>query len=716
MLDADSTKLFQISVPGGKLLIEGKRTVPLQPSSSDGLPLRWLCFVFLLSATLTLAVLPAHAADGQFISHNTPAYVSSAKNLGTESPSQVIEVSVWLKPHNRVALNALASDLYNPNSPSYRHWLKSSDIASRFAPTAAEAKTVQNFLEANNLKIVRVGPSNFYVRARGAVADVETAFHVQLNNYQVGNKTFRSNAGDPYIEGSAATLVQAVSGLDSGQFEHPLDLRPTNFTSSSNSNKADISHAATAPDASFFQSVCFPGTRTEKDTTGGNYPKATYRGNGYYSTSPGCGYSPSNIYGAYNLNGLYAEGYDGTGQTIVIVDWCGSPTILGDANIFSKRFGLPPLTASNFSILNVPTASACAGVDMEINLDVEWSHAIAPGAHIDLVVPPTQDFEDVDEAVYYAANYGMGNVISGSYASPEFFVSDAEMAKENLISEIAAVLGIATNFASGDDGNYTTSFLPPNVSVPADLPYATGVGGVSLALNADNSIAFQTGWESHVSILAAGGVIYDPPRPLNFYGFDGGSGGGASAYFAKPSFQSALPGKFRQVPDVSWLADPFTGAAVLISQPGQVPEQIWLSVGGTSLSTPMFSALWAIASQEAGTPLGQAAPYLYSMPPTTITDIVPYDPGHSVTAVIEDSSSVTHSYTPAETAAVIEPLFGNFYSAIWDSVDGQKASLVVSFGQEYHLKVTAGWDDVTGVGTPNAQAFADWFAPAGAKK
>jgi subtilase family serine protease len=509
--------------------------------------------------------------------------------------------------------------------------------------------------------------------------------------------------------------VQAVSGLDGGGFEHPLDLRPASL-SPTPLRPENLGRAASAAEAAFFQSVCFTGPATENHTTHGTYPKATYKGNGYYSPTPGCGYSPSNIYGAYNLNGLYAEGCNGAGQTIVIVDWCGSPTIRQDANVFSERFGLPALTASNFNIINVGGPSACSGVDMEINLDVEWSHAIAPGAKIDLVVPPTANFEDVDEAVYYAANYGLGNVISGSYASPEFFVSQAELSKENLISEIAAVSGVATNFASGDSATYLTDHIPLTVSVPADLPYATGVGGVSLALNSDNSIAFQTGWESQVSVLVDAGVIYDPPRPLNFYGFDGGAGGGPSAFFAKPSFQKGVPGKYRQVPDVSWLADPFTGGVVLISEPTQLPEQIWYAVGGTSLSTPMFSALWAIASQKAGTALGQAAPYLYSMPSTTITDIVPYLPGHDVTAVIQDSSTVTHSYNPSETLSVLEPLFGEFYSAIWDDPAAENTALTVSFGQNYYLKVGVGWDDVTGVGTPNAQAFADWFAPTATKK
>jgi subtilase family serine protease len=252
--------------------------------------------------------------------------------------------------------------------------------------------------------------------------------------------------------------------------------------------------------------------------------------------------------------------------------------------------------------------------------------------------------------------------------------------------------------------------------VPADVTYATGVGGVSLALNSDNSIAFQTGWETQESILINGGVINDPPMPLNFYGFGGGSGGGPSAFFAKPAFQKGVPGKFRQVPDISWLADPFTGVVILISEPDQVPAQEWYVIGGTSLSTPTFSALWAIANQEAGTPLGQAAPYLYTMPSTTITDIVPYAPGGNVTAVIETSKSATQKLNDAHTLEVDEPLFGKFYSTIWNYPGAENTALTVSFGENYYLKVKVGWDDVTGLGTPNAQAFADWFAPAEVKK
>jgi subtilase family serine protease len=682
----------------------------------DGSLIRPLRVAFLLLATALLPgmLLPAYAAEGQSIANNTPAYVSSAANLGAVDRSRTIVVSIWLQPHNRSRLDALARDLYDPNSPSYRHWLKNADIAAQFAPTTAEAQTVQNFFESNHLKVVSVGPNNFYVRAQGTVASVESAFQVQLNNYQVGSQILRSNAADPYIEGPAAALVQAVSGLDDGAFQHPTVLQPTGLAqgSSSIADQTKLPKTASAADSSSFETACFPGPKTEKHTTQGSYPKAIYQGNSYSSGSLGCGYSPSNIYAAYNLNGLYAEGYNGAGQTIVIIDACGSPTITDDANTFSKKFGLPKLTASNFSIINYPGPSTCEGYFPGIEADVEWTHAIAPGASLDLLVPPTELSEDLDEAILYAVNYQLGNVISGSYYTPEFFVGETEANKENLISEIAAVEGIATNFAGGE---FVALDLPWPVNVPADLPYATGVGGVSLALNSDDSIAFQTAWESHASVLLESGAIYDPAHvPPSSDGFLFGGTGGPSAFFRKPWFQKGVPGKYRQEPDIAWLADPFTGGVIMVTDPAQYPPQIWYGDGGTELATPMFSALWAIANQEARTPLGQAAPYLYSMTSTTITDIVPYSSADNVTAVVQESSSSSQRFGPAATLFVQEPKFGSkFYSALWDNPDGaEDTTWVLSFGQDYFFKAKVGWDEVTGVGVPSdAKAFADWFAP-----
>jgi subtilase family serine protease len=673
----------------------------------------WLLIGIGLAATAQGAV-----TGGQTIANNTPKFVATGKNMGPAAATSTIEVSVWLNVHNRSELDAVAADLYNPKSPNYRHWLAKSDFVAKFAPTAAEAKTVQDFLTANGLSVIGVGPENFNVTASGTVAAVEKAFHVTINNFMVKGQMVRANTSDPFVEGAAGALVAAVYGLDDLRFQHPYMSR-TSGAAGKTTPPGNLGSpvqgvaAGAVPNAApeFFASGCFTGVETESysGTDVDGYPiSATYTGNGYTKNTEGCGYTPEEIHSAYNLNGLYAEGFDGTGQTIVIIDWCGSPTIKGDANAFSAKFGLPALTNANFKIVEYPTPSTCSGPDPEINIDVEWSHAIAPGASILLLVPPSASFTDVDNATLYAAVNQLGSVISGSYGSEELYTPDTILVTENLINEVAALFGESANYSSGDGGDYTFDFPlfnPASVIAPADSPWATAVGGVSLALNSNNSIKWQSGWGFNETILLEEGTIFDPPINEGLYG---GSGGGPSAFFKKPWFQSGLPGKYRQLPDVSWLADPFTGGIIAITEPGVSPPLLYEVYGGTSLACPMFSALWAIANQEAGYPLGQAASYVYFMPASTIFDIVPVNSATNVTGTIVDSLFGTSTYTADELAAPLENTT-KFYSVLWDYPLYQDTTFLITFGTDTGLTTAKGWDNVTGVGTPNGKAFADYF-------
>jgi subtilase family serine protease len=692
----------------------------------------WMLWLSLAAVILLASsARPALAASGLTVAHNTPGYVFAAKSLGSEDAAKTIEVSIWLNPHNPGQLDALANQLYDRTSPHYRQFLTRSQFAARFAPTASEAKIVQQFFEQHNLHVVKIGPQNFFVRARGTVADVESAFQVHLNNYEVNGKTLRANDRDPHIDGAAAPLVRSVAGLDTGVYEHPLMTRPTSASGSKALafKPAAASASAKSNASDFYTNNCFGGvvTQTFSNNNNGSFPIGTYTGNSlneFTLTSPGCGYTPPEIQTAYNLTGLYKQGYNGAGQTIGIIDWCGSSTITSDANAFSAYFGLPALTASNFAITYIPSPSLCNGPeDAEINIDVEWAHAIAPGASINLIVPPSAEFQDIDQSEYIAIDDGLATVISGSYGAPEAFVFASELQNGNLINEVGAVLGISANFATGDYGDVSTVYGVKTVFYPADSPWATAVGGVSLALHPNNSIAWQAGWGTNEILLAEEGYVADPP--LNF-GLYGGSGGGTStcafqvdttysitclAGFAKPVYQKALPGKYRQLPDVSWLADPFTGAVILMTIPGQLPSQVWQVYGGTSLATPMFSALWAIANEEAGAPLGLAASYLYSMPAGTIYDIVPQTSPTNVTASIQESTT-TNKYSASELAGVT----GSFIDGIWNIPYYDLDAYVFTFGTDTSLKTKPGWDNVTGVGTPNAKAFADYFKPAAAPK
>ena len=671
-------------------------------------------------AALVLVSSAISASAQVSVANNTPKFIASAIKLGAVEPSTPMDVSIWLKPHNKAGLDALAKELYDRNSPNFHHWLTKEKFAAEYAPTEAELNQVRNFATANHLTVSKLGPNNFYVRVTGTAGAMSNAFHVSLDNYDVKGKVVRAKSEDPRIEGQAASLIGSIEGLDSMSYSHPLVVRrngPPGTSSKPGVNAVALtSETAARPEvssvlpASSFNPKCFVGTTNQTFTSSGSQPDATYKGNEYTANPAGCGYTPQNIRAAYGLNALYADKFDGTGQTIVIIDWCGSPTITSDANAFSKQFGLPALTSKNFKIIYTPTPSYCEAPDAEINLDVEWAHAIAPGAAIDLVVPPSSSFQDIDEAFFYSVNYGLGNVISGSYGAEELGVAASVLETESLIAEIAAVNGISANFSTGDSGDFTfddPTANPASVSSPADLPYATGVGGISLALNSDNSIAWQTGWGTNLNSVADEGYVTDPPSGNGFFNF--GSGGGESAFFAKPAFQSGLPGNGRQLPDVSWLADPYTGAYIAISEPLVTPELQYEAIGGTSLACPMFSALWAIANQIAGFPLGQAAPYLYGLPASVMTDIVPLSSKTNITGKVTDSDGITNY----SAASLVEPLekTTSFISALWDYPLYEDTAYILTFGTDSGLTIKKGWDNVTGVGVPNPGGFKEYFKP-----
>src|SRR5258708_16216697 len=284
---------------------------------------------------------------------------------------------------------------------------------------------------------------------------------------------------------------------------------------------------------------------------------------------------------------------------------------------------------------------------------------IAPGANIVLVIGPNNG-SDLDEAINYAVVHHLGNTISNSWSSVEGFGNPARLIRDNRILQSAAVQGIDVNFSSGDFGDDTVVVGFKTVGFPGSSPFATSIGGTSLGLNPDNTINFQTGWGNNLTRIADTIALGSPPvvPPLSL-GFQFGAGGGTSLTFAKPAFQSSLPGPARLVPDISMLADPYTGVEIIETVNGQLGVSV---IGGTSLACPMFSAIMGIASQKAGHGLGQAASLVYGLPAGAVSDIVPVGSPNNVTGVINGST--------IETAAdLAAPLDGTttYLSAFYDS-------------------------------------------------
>ena len=232
----------------------------------------------------------AAAAEGRTITGNTPAITARAQKTGAVNGTDTLTVTLWLRPRARAQLDALADDLYNPASPHFRHWLKNADIVRDFAPTEADIAAVEAYAAQHGLTVQAEGPDRFYVRATGSAATVEKAFRVTLSQYTAGGRTFRANDSDPYIEGPAGDLVQAVSGLDDAASPAIATAPPAKFTVQSGGWEARGS-GATAKPPTGFSSVCFLPPATKTYATQSGFPKGAYTGNVYQTAKAGCGCS-----------------------------------------------------------------------------------------------------------------------------------------------------------------------------------------------------------------------------------------------------------------------------------------------------------------------------------------------------------------------------------------------------------------------------------------
>jgi subtilase family serine protease len=221
-------------------------------------------------------------------------------------------------------------------------------------------------------------------------------------------------------------------------------------------------------------------------------------------------YSPRQVQRAYDLPPLYAKGFDGRGRTIVIVDQFGSPALRHDLAVFDRAFGLPappslrvlqpagPVPAFN---PENPEMRQAAG---ETTLDVEWSHAIAPGASILLAETPGTGFQQFIAAENYVIRRNLGDVISQTFAGPEQnfpdFPGRAALLRLRYAYRNARRHHVTVVAASGDlgvTGNtpFGTYYQQRVVSWPASDPLVTGVGGTTLHLNAAGGrTAPDTAW------------------------------------------------------------------------------------------------------------------------------------------------------------------------------------------------------------------------------
>ncbi len=412
----------------------------------------------------SIAAFGAHASQIGVTGHPP---LARATDLGPLDQSNAIDITVWLKLHDSAGLQRTLAEQRQGTA----NWLTNAQVAARHAPTAADAATVSNYLKSAGLNVTGVGPNNFFVKASGTAARVESVFGVELHRYALSGETFHASATSAKIPQQIAPLVASIGGLSSLGARPNVVRAPARGIVNTNVARPSDPEGASphliplnaSSNGLFFSPQCFYPATSESFSGGG--ASATYRGLRYgadvsnqaIGSLPPCGYQPSDLQTAYNMNPLYQAGLDGSGETIAITDAYGSTTVQNDLAVFSAAMGLPPaqLTVIGTSTESPFSGDANAGWADETTLDVEWVHAIAPGAKILLVVAPTNSFDDLFAAIATAsAQHGVA-AISNSWSGWESFTDIPTRTAGDSVLMVANSRGEAVNFASGDSGNET---------------------------------------------------------------------------------------------------------------------------------------------------------------------------------------------------------------------------------------------------------------------
>jgi subtilase family serine protease len=618
-------------------------------------------------AALTLPA-SAGAASSRTLSGSVPGWAKSSAKTGHAAGSDAVGFRVYLGWRDASGAEALAKSVSTPGNASYGKFLTAAEFRQRFAPSTTDVNAVKSWVKANGFTTVHVPTNNHYVDVEGTVAQAEAAFDTTINTYKVQGTTLRSPATALKVP-STLSAVSGVVGLDDSE-----SMTGPNTRAQGN-----------APPSAGFRNAT-PCSTYWDEKQASDQPKF----NGHTEPYAPCGYTPSQLQGAYGVGGAIAAGNDGSGQTVAVIDAFASPTIVDDVNTYSAKHGLPALSGNQFSqvvppgIYKHPGNSKFdpAGWYGEETLDVEAVHSMAPGANIVYVGAPNNG-QSLDAALNHVVDRHLAQIVTNSYGFPTELLPTGYVKPLNDTMLQAAIEGIGIYFSSGDNGDEQQNIGIQSVDWPAASPWATSVGGTSLGVDASNGYLFETGWGTKRYSLTSGAWT----DPVYLYG----AGGGTSRLFAEPSWQkpvvptdiatkwSASGG--RAVPDVAMVGDPTTG--MLVGQTQTFSNGTYYDeyrIGGTSLSSPLFAGVMALADQAAGRPHGFASPALYAKAGTGAY--------HDVAGDGPDDAAVRSDYANSESGAV-------------------KYTLRTLNDTGENIFVRPGYDDVTGVGSPNGQSFLD---------
>jgi uncharacterized protein (TIGR03437 family) len=579
--------------------------------------------------------------------HLHPA-LASATDLGSAPDSLEIMGSLVLQPSatQTTDLNAFLERLQDPSSPDYHKWLSPEEFGDRFGATAEEVATTRQWLESQGLTVVSAARARNRIAFRGPVRKVEQTFGTQIHRYNSDGEVHFANATAPSVPEAFANVVVAVAGL------HDFRLKP---------------HIAQNVSLRFISA------------SGRNY------------------LAPDDVATIYNLNPLYAAGINGTGQKLAVVGQ--SQVSLTDLQQFRVVNGLTPNDPQITLVPGLPDPGTVTGDVDEAHLDLEWSAAVARNASVVYVYS-----ENVFDALQYAVDQNVAPIISMSYGLCEQQMGSADLNSQRATAQQAVAQGITWLAAAGDNGaadcwsSRGRTISPLAVDAPGSIPEVTSVGGTEFNEGAG------TYWNKTNTATQGSAVSYIPETAWNDSTATNLSagGGGASTFFAKPSWQTGpgVPGDgFRDVPDISFSASPAHDAYLFYTGGKQQ------AVGGTSAGAPLMAGVIALLNQY------QMANGLQSTPGQGSINPRLYALAQSAPSAFHDVTTGNNDVTPCQPRATGCQAANIGYSAGpgYDQATGLGS--IDAFNLIMSWKGSAVQAPFAATGATNAASFKQVYAP-----
>src|SRR5271165_6535013 len=518
-------------------------------------------------------------------------------------------VTLVLKPSadQQSALDQLLLDQQNPKSSSYHRWLTPEEFADRFGVDQSDVAKIANWAQSQGLTVTGTARARNAVSLSGSAAQIGCAFHTEIHIYKMNGETHYATSTDPSVPAAMSKVVAAVRGLNDFRMKPQLQ------------KAAGITPAYTSSN-----------------------------GNHYLA--------PDDFATIFDLTPLYNSGIDGSGQNIVIV---GQSTIdTSHLSTFTNYFGMNTVSLTTVQVPNKQKAGYSVIDAQESDLDLEWSAAVARQANLIFVFS-----SNVLDAVQYAIDQNLAPVISMSYGECEESDTKSDATSMRSWAQQANAQGITWVASSGDSGaagcyesnpgpfGPASSDLSLAVELPASVPEVTAVGGTTFDEGSG------TYWSSTNSSTKASALSYIPEVTWNDSSENGSpasSGGGASQFFSKPSWQTGtgVPNDgARDVPDVAFPASADHDGYLVYTSDGVVTG--WNVIGGTSASAPAFSGVLTLLNQylvsngyQSSSGLGNINSSLYplaSSTPSAFHDITSGNNAVEVDVCIFAACAVTKS-------------------------------------------------------------------------